>query len=81
MFIIQPIASSTVPDSGRYTLELAKSNSGGISRTVQQGDFSLRPGSETVLSTTALEEAAEGHVSARLTVKSKRGVSTCVFPQ
>lgn len=81
LFIVGAIASSGFPDTGRYTLEMSKKNSGGISRNMQQGDFSIQPGLETVLSTTAMEAAAEGHVSARLTLKSKRGVSTCTFPQ
>ena len=81
LFILHAVASSAIPDEGRYEFLVSKQNAGGISRNVQSGDFSLKPGSEAVLSTLAMEAAAEGHVTARLTVQSKRGVSTCTFPR
>lgn len=81
LFVLHAVASSVIPDSGRYEFLVSKQNAGGTSRNVQSGDFSLKPGVEAVLSTLAMEAAAQGHVTARLTVQSRRGVSTCTFPR
>ena len=81
LLFLHAMAASARPASGSYTLILRKHSATGTSQTMQQGDVALRPGSETLLATTAVEAGAEGHLSASLTLDTNRGRTTCRFPQ
>ena len=81
LFVIQGVATSHVNVSGRYEVIIRKKNNAGISQNVQQGTFSLQPGTESILTTVAMEEEAEGHVSASMTLDTNFGRMTCLFPQ
>lgn len=81
MFVLRAVVRSPDAIAGSYRLALTKRNAGGTSQTIQQGQFDLRAGGESSLATTALEAAAEGHVTASLTLETDRGNVRCRFPE
>lgn len=80
LFVFQGVATSQVNVSGRYEVIIRKKNNAGISQNIQQGTFALQPGTESILTTVAMEAEAEGHVSASMMLDTNFGRMTCLFP-
>jgi hypothetical protein len=81
MFEIQAIVRSPSAIAGTYRLVTVKHNDAGTSQTVQQGRFDLPNGGERQLSTTLLEAASKGHVTASLMLGTDQGEVLCSFPK
>lgn len=72
---LEAVATSTSDISGTYSLNVDTDGSG--NSVVQGGDFEVRPGLETTLSTVVLgQEAGEGF-TARLTLRWPTGSTSC----
>ncbi|GLS43633.1 curli-like amyloid fiber formation chaperone CsgH [Methylobacterium brachythecii] len=77
---LQAVARSDADLQGRYRLFVLKRSETGTSQNVQSGDFSLTSGTETTLSSLALDGSARGHYEAKLILEWDQGSTSCQSP-